>query len=239
MWGRDEALGYATQVAAFKRRDDENWDERRRTLWEQKREALGSREGQHKLLAVHRHVAHEKASQPLSISERGDVVKRTLTDLRSSTMTLGDLWWEERVAAACGGWMELLAAAVAHHEEIDLDMTSSPMSEWTAKLKILLPEDDLPLDPEEGETYDMEVGSPCMSDSDEPITPPTSENTQPEGDQSWSKHGHTRPFSPSPLGGSDDGGAWGNDDNESQGWDTGAEWGDAWTCPLETGASGW
>lgn len=243
-WGRDEALGYASQVAAFKRKDGEGWDERRRVRFEQARDTLGSVEGQHKLLAVHRHIAHEKASQPLPLLERGEVVKCTLTDMRFSALTLGDLWWEERVAAACGGWMELLAVAIANHEGLQLDMSEKlPMSEWTVKLKNGLPEDESPLGPESEETYDMMERSPSMSDSDESnelVTPfPLEEGVQPGDDHLWSDipQCHSRPTSPWPL--SDTGSVWDNADSQNQGWGAGADWDSTRTSPLEPGTQGW
>lgn len=240
-WGRDEALGDATQVAAFKRRDSEGWDQRRRIQFEHTQEILGSVQGQHKLLAAHRHIAHEKASQPLGLAERGEVVKRTLTDLRFSAMTLGDLWWEERVAAACGGWMELLAAAIVHHEELQLDPCKElPMSEWTVQLKNGLPEDDLPLDKEAVETYNMADGSLSSSDSEESselVTP--EENMQQPGGQLWDDLPQcpSDPTSAWPL--SDGDGAWGIGDDHEQSWDAKADPSNAWTSDFETGATGW
>lgn len=242
-WGRDEALGYASQVAAFTRRDGEGWDERRRMRFEQARETLRSVGNQHKRLVIHRHIAHEKARQPLPLPERGEVVKRTLTDLRFSTMMLGDLWWEERVAAACGGWMELLAAAIVNHEELQLDISGFPMSEWTVKLKDGLPEDNLPLDPELEETYNMAEGSPSMSDSDESnelVAPLPLEAGFQSTDGQLSGNlpqCHSRPTSPWPL--SDPDSVWHNNDSQNQGWDAGADWDSAWTSPLETGTQGW
>ncbi|KAH9916169.1 uncharacterized protein B0H18DRAFT_858656, partial [Fomitopsis serialis] len=134
-WGRDEALGYASQVAAFTRRDGEGWDEKRSMRFQQVREVQGCDEGQHKLLATHQHLAHEKACQPLPLHERGEIIKRTMIDSRSNPIQLGDLWWEESVATACGGWMELMVDAIAQHAGLRLDASKeTSMSDWTAEL---------------------------------------------------------------------------------------------------------
>ena len=243
-WGRDEALGDATRVAAFKRRDSDGWDEKRRARFEQMQEVRGSVEGQHKLLATHRHIAHEKAGQPLQLSERGEVVVRTLTDLRVSTTTLGDLWWEERVAAACGGWMELLAAAISHHEELQLDICEeSPMSEWTVQLKNGLPEDDLPLDSETAGKYDMAEESFSLSDSDESselVTPRTLEEEMQQGNDQLEENlpqCHSRPTTPWIPDDSE--GSWDDGDCQNGGWEAETDWSNTWTSPVETDATSW
>ncbi|KZT73624.1 hypothetical protein DAEQUDRAFT_703337 [Daedalea quercina L-15889] len=216
-WERDEVLGYASQVAAFKRRDDEGWGERRRLFCELTRETQGCSKGQHKLLVTHRHLAHEKARRPLPLRERGEVIKCAMTDLRDSPMRLGDLWWEERVAAACGGWTELMAAAIAHHAELRLENSKElSMSDWTVELRDGLPPDEP--GSERGELRENAQESPILSSSSDEfdvLATPSEDDMQPLDSGTSCEDELTAQWP------QDRSNSWGNTDDENEGWDVG------------------
>ena len=140
--------------------------------------------------------------------------------------------------------MELLAAAISHHEELQLDICEeSPMSEWTVQLKNGLPEDDLPLDTETVETCDMAEESLSLSDSDdssELVTPRTLREEMQQADDQLGENlpqCHSRPTTPWIPDDSE--GSWDDGDCQNGGWEAGTDWSNAWTSPVETDATSW
>ncbi|KAH9838573.1 uncharacterized protein C8Q71DRAFT_751899 [Rhodofomes roseus] len=218
-WGRDDALGYASQVAAFTRRDGEGRAEERQSHFRRMREVQACAENQHTLLVTHQHLAHEKARQPLPPHETGEIIKRTMIGTRQSPIQLGDLWWEESVAAACGGWTELMVAAIAQHADLRLEASEHiPVTEWSAELTEGLPED---------ESQQMGEVSPYLSassdESEEPITP-LEDDDQPPEDVPHHEH---KLIDPWPHSNSEN--VW---DAQSEGRDWsggGSGWGGSWT----------
>ncbi|KAH9949972.1 hypothetical protein B0H21DRAFT_725561 [Amylocystis lapponica] len=122
-WGRDEELGWASQVAAFTRREGKDYSVARR------------RRTQHRLLATHLHTAHEQAQQPGSLQAIGDLVKARMLHYRESTISVSEVWFEHDVGVLCGGWIELLLHAIAEHKDLQLDMSTASVPEkWEVHL---------------------------------------------------------------------------------------------------------
>ncbi|KAJ3866498.1 hypothetical protein EV359DRAFT_79477 [Lentinula novae-zelandiae] len=70
----------------------------------------------HRCLTTFIHPAHASAQQPLPLHSIGDIVKSRMEDLRESFLRVEELWYEPEVAQACGGWIELLIAAVEQYD---------------------------------------------------------------------------------------------------------------------------
>ncbi|KAJ3780104.1 hypothetical protein GGU10DRAFT_168104 [Lentinula aff. detonsa] len=138
-WGRDHEVGGASLVAIFRRIDDKRQVDRE-AVEKQAREfvevlteqhstssssdgapqsALPSSPTVHRLLITHTHPAHPSAQNPLPIHSIGDIVKSRMEDLRESFLRVEELWYEPEVAQACGGWIELLIAAVEEYDHAD------------------------------------------------------------------------------------------------------------------------
>ncbi|KAI0359990.1 hypothetical protein OH77DRAFT_1493460 [Trametes cingulata] len=134
-WGRDEALGWASQVAAFKRREGREWAERRaRRVDELGRQlSRGGQQEQHKLLAIHQHPAHEAARRPRPLQTVGDLVLERMVRCHDASISLRELWFQNEVAVACGGWIDWLVRAIQAHESLVLQLGEIP-GEWTIEL---------------------------------------------------------------------------------------------------------
>ncbi|KAI0635802.1 hypothetical protein C8Q77DRAFT_1216357 [Trametes polyzona] len=136
-WGRDEALGWASQIAAFRRRDGEGWAKKRAGLVD----GLGilrtgNAHGEHKRLATHRHPAHNAARRPQSLSAIGNLVVEKMVRLRETEIFLRELWFDRNdVAIACGGWIEVLVRAMEGHPGLALRSSAGLTAEWIVHLK--------------------------------------------------------------------------------------------------------
>ncbi|KAJ3763930.1 hypothetical protein EV360DRAFT_32555, partial [Lentinula raphanica] len=145
-WGRDHDVGGASLVAMFTRIDDEGQvvrepiEKKARELVENLTEKyLSSNETPnsslslsppppqtpHRLLTTFVHGAHPSTQNPLSLHSIGDIIKSRMEDLRESFLRIEDLWYEPEVAKACGGWIELLIAAVEQYGVDDNDEDQS------------------------------------------------------------------------------------------------------------------
>ncbi|KAI0649386.1 hypothetical protein C8Q79DRAFT_999170 [Trametes meyenii] len=134
-WGRDEALGWASQVAAFRRRAGEEWEEKRAE--QVARLGIQSREGleRHKLLATHQHPAHKTARCSRPLAAVGALVVDKMVDFRETSIPLRELWFQEEVAVACGGWLDWLVRAAHTHDGLSLErVTSGYAEEWQVRL---------------------------------------------------------------------------------------------------------
>ncbi|KAJ3975633.1 hypothetical protein EV361DRAFT_460152 [Lentinula raphanica] len=133
-WGRDRDVGGASLVAMFTRIDNENQvnreaiEQKARELVENLTEkSLSSSPPQtpHRLLRTFVHRAHPSAQNPLSLHAISDIVKSRMEDLRESFLRVEDVWYEPEVAQACGGWIEMLIAAVEQYGVGDNDEDQS------------------------------------------------------------------------------------------------------------------
>ncbi|KAI0326610.1 hypothetical protein GY45DRAFT_1310137 [Cubamyces sp. BRFM 1775] len=129
-WGRDEALGWASQVAAFRRREGPEWEERRA----RKVDELGilprtTAQGEHQLLATHHHPPHEAARHPQPLDAVGELVVAKMVQFREASVPLRELWFDDAVAVACGGWVDWLICAIRQYDGLCLDKGASGYSE--------------------------------------------------------------------------------------------------------------
>ncbi|KAI0926013.1 hypothetical protein AcW1_008298 [Taiwanofungus camphoratus] len=163
-WERDDELGYASQVAAFRRREGDQYDRQRRERCSNLGiyQKTGARE-RHNLLITHHHVASKHARQPKSLLEIGETVKAKMLYYQESTMSVAELWFEKDIGFSCGGWIEVMTLAVEEHEALHL---SKVHSEGIIKLKVQLlaeTQSESVLRPvgvpmEEGKDHDFPVG---------------------------------------------------------------------------------
>ncbi|RPD74724.1 hypothetical protein L226DRAFT_534941 [Lentinus tigrinus ALCF2SS1-7] len=143
-WGRDEQLGYASQVAAFRRREGEEWDARRVRRWmevEMTRKSMargaGETAGTHHLLAAYQHPAHELSGRPQPLDVVGELVVSKMVRFRETSVSLNEIWFESEIERACGGWLDWLVRAIQIHEGLALHQTplgSSTFNEWVIQL---------------------------------------------------------------------------------------------------------
>lgn len=131
-WNRDERLGFASQVAAFTRK--EGGDQARlraEHAASRKLVAQGDDVIQHEMLVKHHHSAHPSARKPGSPASIGDLVKAKMEEWQDPEVSLRQFWFEEDISTLCGGWMELLVAATTKHPELQLVRTED---RWFVKL---------------------------------------------------------------------------------------------------------
>ncbi|RDX57381.1 hypothetical protein OH76DRAFT_1322560, partial [Lentinus brumalis] len=120
-WGRDEALGWASQVAAFRRRDGEGWEARRAGRWAEveglRRAEMDEDAGahRHQLLATHQHPAHEAAGRPQPLDVVGELVVAKMVRFRETAISLTEMWFEQEIERACGGLVDWLVRAIETH----------------------------------------------------------------------------------------------------------------------------
>lgn len=180
-WGRDRELGYASQVAAFKRREGGEWAETRERRWkEADTRTHVPCQHEHQLLASHEHVAHEKACKLRSLHEVSELVISKMLHFRETTVALTDIWFEREVESACGGWIDWLVRAIRDHSGLALEKTllgSSEHEEWVVRLDLslhhLIPPDS---------QVDAWASSPDMEEVEDP-------GDLPENDTLWGQVG--------------------------------------------------
>ncbi|OBZ72388.1 Small RNA 2'-O-methyltransferase [Grifola frondosa] len=136
-WGRE--LGYASQTAAFKRREGPQYAQRR----EKRCQDIGildraSNRDRHELLKTHHEDPHEQAQSPKSITEIGELVKARMVEWREPKVKMHDLWFQNDIAIACGGWLELLPYAVHKQSALTLHKSSDRLDQWEAELDAAL-----------------------------------------------------------------------------------------------------
>jgi len=207
-WGRDDALGSASLVVSFCRKEDGRTAERagkaRAVL-----EGLALGGEPHELLAEHLHKAHEMSRRTPttdSVKDIGDLVKAKMEGSREAIIPLEQIWFERDVGVLCGGWIEVLIWAVEAYDGLNILKASDGSKEWSIELVggvkepvsfwnneaetsvDLIPRDWIPgQDP--GEQSDEDVPSTVSStgaDSDGDVSWGGSEI---EDDTTWSKEG--------------------------------------------------
>jgi len=108
-WGRDELFGYASQVAAFTRKEGE--------VYAQLREEN-----------FRHHIAHPAAMCPQPFPMIVDATQEMMQKAQQGTMSIRELWFEYDVSTLCGGWVEFLIAAL--HEESGMQLQKSTEGDW-------------------------------------------------------------------------------------------------------------
>ncbi|THH31729.1 hypothetical protein EUX98_g2469 [Antrodiella citrinella] len=131
-WGRDSELGFASQTAAFRRKDGAEYAQRRA----QNCDSLGlpqsmSNRNPHVLLADSHHLPDSAANQPIPLVDIAVAVKSKMEVFQTGTVLFRDLWFEKDISTLCGGWIEVLVAAVTQHTDLVLtQMGTEHGSRW-------------------------------------------------------------------------------------------------------------
>ncbi|OCH94422.1 hypothetical protein OBBRIDRAFT_143896 [Obba rivulosa] len=141
-WNRDESLGWASQVAMFRRKEGGSHRTERRARCE--RNGIlerASQRKQHQLLASYRHTPHESAQRPVSLQSIGDLARDRLLEFHESSLPVRELWTAGQLDVPCGGSLELLVLAAAEHDALEVRCKpAEPIAKWQILLKNKLPE---------------------------------------------------------------------------------------------------
>ncbi|KAJ7170898.1 hypothetical protein C8R43DRAFT_854793, partial [Mycena crocata] len=187
-WGRDDELGDASFVVAFRRKKEEDdRSERARAVLK----ALSLDGEPHELLAEHLHEAHELSRQkptPESVKAIGDVIKAKMESFREAFIALEQMWYEQDVSTLCGGWIEVLVWVVEEYEGLNLSKGGDGTKDWSIEL-VGGVKDPVFMWPEETSTdyipRDWIPGQdPDASDEEDGPSPSVS-STGADGDISW------------------------------------------------------
>ena len=144
-WGRDAEVGWASQGAAFRRREGREWDARRAERWAEREALCGDGDGDgdgageaHRLLATHQHPAHELSGRPQRLADVGALVVAKMVRFRETALSLNEVWFEPEVERACGGWIDWLVRAIQAHEGLALlkkPLGPGTVSDWVVQLE--------------------------------------------------------------------------------------------------------
>jgi small RNA 2'-O-methyltransferase len=136
-WGRDtdgETLR-ASQTAAFRRREGDDWATRRAEKyaeWASRR--VSETQQPHKVFATHCYEAHAGAQGPASREDIAAAVKSTIQDIGSSEVTIFEIWREDAVSTICGGWLEVLLDVLDNDEAFVLHKEGKGADDWKIEL---------------------------------------------------------------------------------------------------------
>lgn len=121
-WGRDKELGFASQVAMFRREEGSECHARRDQRSQEFLERIRDRKA-HQLLVTHAHPTHERARNPGSVEEIGEQVVKKMRYYEEEVMTLRELWFMREISCLCGGRAGLLGMAVERNDSLELRCT--------------------------------------------------------------------------------------------------------------------
>ena len=136
-WGRggDDDTLRASQTAAFRRREDDNWATRRAQKyaeWASRR--APQTQTQHKVFATHRYEAHTGAQGPAPREDIVAAVKSTIKDIGSSEVTIFEIWREDAVSTICGGWLEVLLDVLDKDDAFVVHKEGKSADDWKIEL---------------------------------------------------------------------------------------------------------
>ncbi|KAH9063898.1 hypothetical protein EDB87DRAFT_1681047 [Lactarius vividus] len=133
-WGRDGKKVRASQAVTFRRREGDEWATRRATRYAEW--ASGRVDGgqPHKLLATHHYEAHAAAEKPASREDIVAAIKVAVQNIGSANVTIFDLWREEPISSACGGWLEVLIDVVGRDASFVLHKEGKDAEDWVVEL---------------------------------------------------------------------------------------------------------
>lgn len=130
-WGRDEELGFASQVATFRRREEEEFMRMREEKCEREGwKELSKQRVSHQLLATHHHLEISGPAEPALLNEISEKVKHFMRKYKEATVVLREFWFVSDIAVLCGGWVEMLVKAVEDDGELQLTADPSSKDGW-------------------------------------------------------------------------------------------------------------
>lgn len=206
-WGRDDELGWASQVAAFRRRDSDEWVNARAlksTPVRQKAEGKAP----HQLFATHHHHEHPASGKPSILADEvREVIKERMQKYQAPTMTIHELWFESDLSQLCGGSLQLVLTSLADDDELILRRDDQHVLYWVV------------------EYPDMVIEEPEDEQQDEQLLANTTETpTQAEGNSTEAAWSDTRHLSGAEVE------AWGSMTVSGD-----STWGTSWGNAVEDG----
>ncbi|KAH7926087.1 hypothetical protein BV22DRAFT_1009925 [Leucogyrophana mollusca] len=133
-WGRDEELGGASQVAEFRRLDDERSVQMRA----KKREIVQERAAgriKHELLATHHYAAHPSSKKPRSLTEIGRAIVAQFEEVGEVVLRLQEIWFMGEIGVLCGGRLEAMVEAIEESPKLRLQKDEwNKRGEWKVEL---------------------------------------------------------------------------------------------------------
>lgn len=143
-WGRDDELGYASQVAIFRRMEGGEYAELRKQAWMQAKKSILTikEEMHHELMAMHEYKRHPSANCPLSLGAVGALVEEKMRQYGEPAMTVDELWRIVDISAACGGYLCILVEAIEASDSLLLSPEEGVRrSEWSVRCEGVDPVD--------------------------------------------------------------------------------------------------
>lgn len=133
-WGREAALGRATQVVLFRRQDilTLEQDNARRSALSNARPR--GRKG-HELVASYSHTPHIRAKHPFSNAEiQSSIFNQMEGYYTEDGWSVWDLWTVEDISASCGGYLDVLLSSITSCGNLELTrLEGRPTLDWRVK----------------------------------------------------------------------------------------------------------
>lgn len=140
-WGRDDELGWASQVATFRRKDDDAFARARAEKSANVLERAKSRP-QHRVVAQHHYQQHEMAGKPSgskdTINKR---IKEIMQKYQEAALTVHEIWFEKDITIFCGGLLQHLILALESDREFLLRRTGQRPLDWVIEFSGLVQEE--------------------------------------------------------------------------------------------------
>jgi len=134
-WGRVGDNVCASQVVTFRRHEGTEWETRRATRYAEWASGRVERMQPHKLLVTHHYEAHAAAGKPASREDIVAAVKIAVRTISAAAdVTVFELWREEAISSACGGWLEVLIDVVDQGTSFVLRREGKNAEDWVVKL---------------------------------------------------------------------------------------------------------
>lgn len=133
-WGRGGDKIRASQAVTFRRREGTEWDTRRAARYAEWASGRLERGQPHKLLTTHHYEAHAAAEKPASPEDIVAAVKEAIQTIGAADVTIFELWREEAVSSACGGWLEVLVDVVDQDASFVLHKQGKDAEDWVVEL---------------------------------------------------------------------------------------------------------
>jgi SAM-dependent methyltransferase len=133
-WGRGGDKIRASQAVTFRRREGTEWDTRRATRYAEWASGRVERGQPHKLLATHHYEAHAAAEKPASREDIVAAIKVAIQTIGAADVTVFELWREEAISSACGGWLEVLIDVMDQDTSFVLHREGKDAEYWVVEL---------------------------------------------------------------------------------------------------------
>ncbi|GJE94781.1 hypothetical protein PsYK624_109540 [Phanerochaete sordida] len=203
-FGRDDALGPASQVAAFRRRDgDEAVNARAAKSEDALRRAQAGTV--HSLVATHHHDACGVSSTS-DLAEISNIVKERMQQWQETSVTVHEIWFDKDIDKLCAGALDLFVSALEQDPALSVSRSGERVLEWAIQFHELVlvdpdTKEDVMAEPTEAsepesDPDDEEVQTPpnnwkgwqpaSMAETDSKLSTPGWGNTwQASGEGAW------------------------------------------------------